>query len=93
MEILIGIGTALSLAMFIYLGKWKKGESFQPYKLIRTLVVGTVIGLIAYKQGYTLTAENYIGYVGNNASAVFIADQAVKIVYRLISSRLNKSDG
>lgn len=84
MEILIGLGIAVMLSLSTFATKWQKGEEFQWYKLSRTVVVGIVLGGVAYWQGIELTAENWSVYVGANAGAIHYADQGLKFVYRLI---------
>lgn len=93
MEFLSGVGIAVGVAVVIALStfvtKFQKGEAFQPRKLIRTLLVGVVIGIIAHLKGVTITADNYEAYLLANAGIIGVADQAVKFFYRLIV----KSDG
>lgn len=83
MEILIGLGIAVSLSLSTFANKWMKGEEFQWYKLIRTAVVGIVLGGLAQWQGVELTSENWLVYVGANTGAVNYADQGLKFAWRL----------
>ena len=83
-EIVMAVITALVLSLIIYLGK-EKEEVFQPYKLVRTLAVGAVLGVIAYSSGYTLTADNWEAYLAANTSIIVIADVVVKAAWRKLA--------
>lgn len=84
MEIAIGFGMAIMISLTTYVGKLQKGESFQPYKLARTIAVGLVLGGVAYWKGFTITTENWEAYLAANAGIIGAVDQGVKVVYRLI---------
>jgi hypothetical protein len=90
MEILIGLGIAITISLTIYLGKLQKEEEFQPFKLARTLAVGIVLGIIAYVKGYTITAENYEAYLLANAGIIGGVDVVVKVAYRFIAGLIKK---
>ena len=90
MEILIGLGIAITIAVTIFLGKLQKGEEFQPYKLARTVAVGIALGLVAYFKGYTITAENYEAYLLANAGLIGGIDVVVKIAYRFVAGLFAK---
>lgn len=57
------------------ISKIKKGEKFEPSKLMGTVILGGVIGIIAHFSGYTLDAENYQSYVAANGFVVVIFDK------------------
>lgn len=82
-EIVVAIGMALIVSLSVYAAKMPKGEVFQPYKLARTLIVGAVLGLLAYYKGYTLTVDNWEAYLLANAGIIGFVDQIVKLGWRL----------
>lgn len=88
METLIGIGVsagaAVLLSLTFFVAKLQKGEAFQPYKLIRTVVVGLVLGGLAQWKGVTLTVENWDAYIAANAGIIAAVDKLVTIVYRVL---------
>ena len=84
MEILLGLGIAVLLSLSTFVTKLQKGEDFQLYKLVRTLVVGGVLGGVAHWKGVTLTAENWDVYMAANVGVIHYADQGLKFVWRLL---------
>lgn len=92
--IIIALIAAAVIAMSTYVAKIKKGEEFQPRKLIRTLGIGLALGIIAHVKGFELTAENWEAYMTANAGIIAIADQVIKGGYRLVGGLISKkSDG
>jgi len=82
------IGVAVGLGVLTYISKMQKGEKFDAQKLIKSGIVGALIGGIASTSGYTLTAENYQSYLVTNAGAVAIAYQLVNLSIRTIKEKL-----
>ena len=82
-EIGVAIIMALVVSLSIYAAKLPKGEIFQPYKLVRTLIVGAVLGVVAYFSGFALTTENWETYLLANAGIIGFVDQLVKLGWRL----------
>ena len=91
MEILIGVVTAVLIALTMFVGKWQKGEEFQLFKLARTVAVGVVLGLVAHFTDYTITAENYQEYIIANVGLIGGVDVVVKVAYRFIAGLFIKS--
>lgn len=89
-EVLIGLAVAVSISLTTYAGKRQKGQAFDPYKLLRTVLIGLVGGIGAAITGAEITAENWEAYIAANGFAVTIADQIVKMVMRLFEG---KKDG
>jgi len=88
-QIVISIGMALVLGLWIYLSKRQSsGEAFNILKLVRTLFVGAVLGGIASFTGFTLTAENWEFYLAANAGAVAFADQGLKMLFNLLKLKM-----
>ncbi|MCK5236150.1 MAG: hypothetical protein KAR06_04110 [Deltaproteobacteria bacterium] len=84
-EIIIAMVAAMSYAMTVYIGKKPKGEVFQPRKLIRALVIGGVLGIIAQIKGVELsTVEEYVGYSLANTGVIAMADHTIKAGYRIV---------
>ena len=83
-EIMGALGSALVLSLLTYGTKWQKGEPFDVVKLIRTLIIGAVLGIIAKLSGAELTADNWTAYELGNAGIIALIDQLVKLIGRLI---------
>lgn len=90
-EILIAVAAAITYALATFSGKVQKGEDFQPYKLIRAVFIGAVLGLIAHLKGVELTSvESYAIYYGANTGVVTVIDQVAKSGYRFIAGLVTK---
>lgn len=63
----IGAGLITSLKKTV---KPDRPERIDPVKLARTGGAGLVVGLIAYSQGFEITADNYEVYATSNAFVV-----------------------
>lgn len=79
MQMMVSMLVALGVGLITYANKWRKGEQFEGRKLMRTAVVGIVLGAIAWKGGYSLTADNWDTYLAANAGTVAVIDQLVKL--------------
>lgn len=84
MEILWSVIIAMGIAFVTFASKRQKGEAFDGQKLVRTMAIGLVLGLIAYFSGFTLTVDNWEAYLTANAGAVAVVEQVLKIVWRLV---------
>lgn len=62
-------------------------ELFQPQKLIRTVIVGLIVGVYAYSRGLDLELSNFRA-LAEASGAVVIAEQASKGIWRFIKGRL-----
>lgn len=85
-EILLSGGMAILLSFTTFLSKAQKGEGFDAYKALRTLIIGAVIGGIAWQQGITITPENWEPYLTANIGVIAMIDQGFKFIWRLVSS-------
>lgn len=88
MEIVLSIAIACGVALTIFASKWQAGQPFDGQKLLRTAVVGLVIGVLGHYKGYTITADNFEAYVAANAGVIAVADQGVKMLWRLIRRKV-----
>ncbi len=97
MEMLITIGmsilTALGIALTMYASKSKlidpnQGQAFEGRKMVRTLVVGVIIGIVAYFQGFEITEANFEMYSTTNALVIVGADLATKFIWKLLVNRV-----
>lgn len=86
-QIAMSLGMAILISVLTYITKVQKGESFDAYKVLRTLVIGLVIGGIAYYKGFTITPENWEAYLTSNMGIVAVLDQGWKMVWRLIGGK------
>jgi len=84
MAIVYSIIMALIISLGTFVTKLQKGEVFDVTKLLRTVVIGVVLGGLAWYSGFALTAENWETYLIANAGAVSIVDQVVKFISNLI---------
>ena len=83
-EILAALGCAVVLGLLTYGTKWQKGEPFDPLILLRTLIIGAALGIIAKLSGAELTADNWQAYEAANVGIIAALDQLVKLIGRLI---------
>ena len=88
MQVAVSVGMALALGLWIYLRKWQKGEKYNFFKLLTTLVSGIVLGVVAGFTNYDLTVENWGTYLAANAGAIAFADQGFKMLFNLLGIKL-----
>lgn len=82
---------AVVYSLVTYFAKRTKpeGETFDPKKFTRAVVVGFIVGLFAYVQGAELSLANFDQLV-QASGATMIADQVVKAFWRYVT-RLSDS--
>lgn len=84
-QVLFSVAVALCYGMGQYLSKLRKGgESFRLPKMVRTLVVGAVVGVAAALGGVEITEESWKLLAVANAGAVMSVEIVLKPVLRLI---------
>lgn len=81
---------AYSLATYASKRTKPEGEPLAPKKLVRAVVVGLIVGVVAASQGIELTLTNFPD-VAAASGAVVIADQVVKGLWRAGSRRFNRA--
>ena len=84
MVFVISVLTAVFIGLLTYFAKLKNGEQFDSFKLARTVIIGIVIGVVAFLSQYELTMENYQSYIMANMGLVTMIDQGLKLIWRLI---------
>jgi RsiW-degrading membrane proteinase PrsW (M82 family) len=57
------------------------GEPFKPRKLLRTIIIGVVVGLFAWQQGVALDLANF-WELATAIGAPAIAERILQLVYR-----------
>ena len=89
MQVVVSVGMAIVLGLWIYLSRWQKsGERFDRLKFIRTLIVAGILGGVAWYSGFTLTPENWEGYLAANAGVIAFADQGLKMLLNLLGLKM-----
>lgn len=82
MEILMSGLLAVVIAFSIFLSKKAKagtlGQPLDWSKVLRTGIVGVVIGVAAQLKGFTLTDANYETYLAANGFLITMVDQGLK---------------
>ena len=84
MGIVYSIIMALVISLGTFVTKLQKGEPFVAAKLLRTVVIGAVLGGVAWYSGFAITPENWEAYLLANAGAIAVIDQGVKFIGNLI---------
>ena len=84
MGVVYSIIMALIISLGTFVTKLQKGEPFDAAKLLRTVIIGAVLGGAAWYGGAVITPENWEAYLLANAGAIAVADQAVKFISNLI---------
>ncbi len=89
-QILMPVGVALGLSVIIYLKKMTKegGELYDLKKLSRTLVIGLILGIVSYQQGFDLNQTNWETYTAANAGIITIADQVLAGAWRFFKGKV-----
>lgn len=78
--IALSIASGVGIGVWAFLSKWKKGETFDIKCLAETVAVSAVLGVLAYFQGVTITAENWEAYLAANAGAIHVADKGLSLI-------------
>ena len=88
-QILMSIGLALGVSLIIYFKKLTKdeGEKFSYQKVVRTIVIGGILGVVSYQQGFDLNMTNYPEYAMANVGVIALADQVLAGIWRFLKSR------
>ena len=89
-QIGISIALALGLSLIIYFKKMTKedGEAYDYKKLIRTLTIGLILGIVSYQGGFDLTEANWETYTTANAGVIVIADQVLAGIWRFFKNKV-----
>jgi hypothetical protein len=75
----LSVTTGISIGLWSFLSKQKKGETFDIKCMGETVAVSAVLGLLAYFQEVKITAENWQAYVAANAGVVHVADKGLSL--------------
>ncbi|MBE7413835.1 MAG: hypothetical protein HS130_00850 [Deltaproteobacteria bacterium] len=81
--VILSVFMALLIAVVQFLGKVMKGEEFSPGKLVRTGIVGLVVGAAAGLGGVEVTLDNFVMLAAANAGTVVAAESIIKFLLRL----------
>lgn len=80
-QIAVSAFMAIVLGFWIYLGKLKtKSEPFSVTKLVRTAIIGAILGALAGFTGYDLTASNWEVYLAANTGVIAFIDPLFKTI-------------
>lgn len=81
---------AVVYALAAYSSKWlKDGDTFQPRKFLRTVIVGLIVGVVAAQTGQSLS----IGTVPELASAVGAVHVAELVVNAVLGGARRRGGG
>lgn len=86
-QIAMSMGMAIILSFVTFLSKMQKGEGFDVYKALRTLIIGVVIGGISWQQDFQLNNENWESYLTANMGVIAFLDQGLKVMWGLVSAK------
>lgn len=81
--IVTSVAWAVVLSLVSYSSEWlgPDRESFKPRKLLRTVIIGLVVGVAAVQMGVQLSLTNF-GDIVAAVGATGLADQITKAVWR-----------
>ena len=76
---------AILVGLLTYFSKLAKGpQVFDPWKLGRIAVMGFIFGVVAVMGNFKPTMDTFHAFMLANASLSLTADQAVKLIWRLL---------
>ena len=85
LEIGLSLLAAILVGLMTYFSKLAKGpQVFEPKKLARIAVIGLIFGVVALLADFKPTIETFHAFMLANGSLSLVADQAVKLLWRLI---------
>ncbi len=74
-EILAGIASGGIIGISAFPSKKINGEQWDWIKIIKSLIIGGVVGGILKSQGVDITSENYVAYTAANGGITTIVDK------------------
>lgn len=83
--VLVYVAGAIVYGLASYFAKRTKpeGEPFDPRKLLRTVIIGIIVGVVAAQEGIALDPGNF-WQIATAIGAPAIAERIVQIIYRLL---------
>ena len=75
--------TAIILSLITASAKMQKGEVFALDKLLRTVIIGVVLGVGATILGFEINSGNFQEVLATQTTMIAITDQLAKIIWRL----------
>jgi uncharacterized membrane protein len=72
--VLAAMVTGGGYSVMFAISKINKGEVFEKAKMIKTVIIGCAVGLVAYLAGYELTKENFEVYLAGNGFVIVVVD-------------------
>lgn len=81
--VIVVVVSSVIYGLVHYWAKHKKDdpEAFEPRKFVRALIIGLVVGVVAWQMGMEVTFANFES-IATAIGAVGVADQLVKIIWR-----------
>jgi hypothetical protein len=83
-SLISSVGAAIGYTVIAYSSKVQNGESWQWRKALRTLVIGIVVGLVAYSQGISVTTANWETMLAANAGVIAVIDKVFTTVVKIV---------
>lgn len=84
-EIIYGIIAAIIYALLGFIKS--EGESFDPFKFTKTIIIGAIIGVIMSITGIPITEQSVAEQITAYGGLIIVVDYILKIIWRKV---LNK---
>lgn len=79
---------AIVYSLAFYLNKHKKSEEFDPWKFLRTVIIGLIVGVLSPMLGYKVSFANindlWSIQLWGSMTPVIIADQIIIYIQKFI---------
>jgi uncharacterized membrane protein len=83
------IVTSIMYAIAAYSHKWQKEETFSPRKVLRTVIVGLLVGLAAVAYGLEVTPDSVVT-IAQSFGLVAVADHLSKTIINQLRNYAEK---
>jgi len=83
-----GAASAVAYSVIFYAKKRERGQEFDPYKFLSTLLVGLAVGASLSLTGIEVNQENVTGLIATNIGIIAVVESAIKWAVRKVNNGL-----